>query len=65
MVAHGAGNAGRNFAVSILTLLQAIRPLKQKKITERVVPLSLALVKKSTVVEGIIVIVKRDGKQVP
>ena len=65
MVARGAGNAERNFVVSILILLQAIRLLLQKKIMEHVAPLSPALVRKSTVVEGIIVIARRDGKQVP
>lgn len=61
MVARGAGNAVRNSADSILTLIQVIRPLAQKKVTLRVAPLSPALVRKSTVVEDIIVIVRRDG----
>jgi len=61
VVARGAGNAVRNSADSILTLIQVIRPLPQKKVTLRVAPLNPALVRKSTVVEGIIVIVRRDG----
>jgi hypothetical protein len=61
VVALGAGNVVRNSAGSILTLRLAIRRLLQKRIMQRVAPLSSALVRKSTVVEGIIVIVRSDG----